>query len=97
MPPICRREIVDVTAQKRVRPMTIGQSLLVWVGWINPACRSADGTNPLARLAFYASDVFQSTVTGQRRHATAFAVSEVQASVGDKTLTTAGLRGSRAA
>ena len=56
--------------------------------------------NPLARRAFYASDLFQSTVADQRRHirhATAFAVSGVYTYVRDKTLTTAGLRGSRAA
>jgi hypothetical protein len=56
--------------------------------------------SPLARRAFYASDAFQSTVAGQSRHirhATAFAVSGIYTYVRDKALTTAGLRGSRAA
>lgn len=56
--------------------------------------------NPLARRVFYTSDVFQSTVAGQSRYiryATAFAVSGVYTYVRDKALTTAGLRGSRAA
>lgn len=56
--------------------------------------------NPLARRAFYASEEFQSTVAAQGRHirhASAFAVSCVYTYVRNKALTTAGLRGSRAA
>ena len=67
---------------------------------VNLAMMEIAFANPLARRTFYASDLFQSTVPGQRRHirhATAFAVSGVYTYVRDKALTTAGLRGSRAA
>jgi hypothetical protein len=56
--------------------------------------------DPMARRAFYASALFESTIPAQRRHirhASAFAVSGVYTYVRDKLLTTAGLRGSRAA
>jgi hypothetical protein len=54
----------------------------------------------MARRSFYTSDVFRSTIPGQRghiRYATAFAVSGVYTYARDKTLSVAGLRGSRAA
>lgn len=56
--------------------------------------------SPLTRRAFFASDTFQRTLAGQARHIAqlkAFAVSGLYTYVNDKTLTTAGLRGSRAA
>ncbi|WP_242187750.1 EthD domain-containing protein [Sphingomonas sp. CARO-RG-8B-R24-01] len=55
---------------------------------------------PLTRRAFLESDAFRATEAEQRRHirhATAFAVSGVYTYVRDKTLTLAGLRGSRPA
>ena len=55
---------------------------------------------PLTRRAFLESAAFQATASAQRehvRHATAFAVSGVYTYVRDKTLTLAGLRGSRPA
>ena len=57
-------------------------------------------TDPLARRRFFASDAFAATVDAQRATAasiTAFAVSGVFTFVRDGRLTTAGLRGSRAA
>ncbi len=56
--------------------------------------------NPLERREFYASPLFESTVAAQKRHlryVSSFAVSGVYTYVRDKQLTTAGLRGSRAA
>ena len=56
--------------------------------------------SPLARRRFFQSEVFQSTLTGQANHIAqlkAFAVSGLYTYVNDKKLTTAGLRGSRAA
>ena len=55
---------------------------------------------PLTRRAFLESDAFAAIAQGQQqhvRHATAFAVSGVYTYVRDKTLTLAGLRGSRPA
>jgi hypothetical protein len=55
---------------------------------------------PLARRAFFESDVFRATQDSQNTHiayVSAFAVSGVYTYVRDKQLTTAGLRGSRAA
>ncbi|WP_277967716.1 EthD domain-containing protein [Sphingomonas echinoides] len=55
---------------------------------------------PLTRRAFLESEAFRATEAAQRvhiRHATAFAVSGVYTYVRDKTLTLAGLRGSRPA
>jgi len=55
---------------------------------------------PLARRAFFASDVFTATAAGQKQHiryASAFAVSGVYTYVRDSQLTVAGLRGSRTA
>jgi hypothetical protein len=55
---------------------------------------------PLTRRAFFESDVFQATQDSQKvhiAHVSAFAVSGVYTYVRDKRLTTAGLRGSRAA
>jgi hypothetical protein len=55
---------------------------------------------PLTRRAFFESDVFQATQDSQKAHiahVSAFAVSGVYTYVRDKQLTTAGLRGSRAA
>lgn len=55
---------------------------------------------PLARRAFFESDAFRATQDAQTAHiahASAFAVSGVYTYVRDKQLTTAGLRGSRAA
>jgi hypothetical protein len=55
---------------------------------------------PLARRAFYATDAFAAATAGLSNdvaHATAFAVSGVYTYVRDKTLTLAGLRGSRPA
>jgi hypothetical protein len=55
---------------------------------------------PLARRAFFESDVFRATQDSQKTHiayVSAFAVSGVYTYVRDKQLTTAGLRGSRAA
>lgn len=56
--------------------------------------------SPLARRRFFESKAFQSTLHGQARHIAqlkAFAVSGLYTYVNDKKLTTAGLRGSRAA
>jgi len=56
--------------------------------------------NPMTRRLFYKSDLFLSTLEGQRshiRHFAAFAVSGVYTYVRDKQLTMAGLRGSRPA
>ena len=56
--------------------------------------------SPLARRSFFESKTFQSTLAGQARHIAqlkAFAVSGLYTYVNDKKLTTAGLRGSRAA
>jgi hypothetical protein len=56
--------------------------------------------DPLTRRRFFASDTFRSTAEGHRkhvRHLTAFSVSGVYTYVRDGQLTTAGLRGSRAA
>ncbi|MBP1123796.1 MULTISPECIES: EthD domain-containing protein [Pseudomonas] len=56
--------------------------------------------SPLTRRAFFASETFQRTLAGQARHIAqlkAFAVSGLYTYVNDKTLTTAGLRGSRTA
>ena len=56
--------------------------------------------SPLARRRFFESKAFQSTLHGQARHIRqlkAFAVSGLYTYVNDKKLTTAGLRGSRAA
>ncbi|WP_010185876.1 EthD domain-containing protein [Sphingomonas sp. PAMC 26605] len=55
---------------------------------------------PMTRRAFFDSAAFRATVDGQKAHiayASAFAVSGVYTYVRDKTLTVAGLRGSRAA
>jgi hypothetical protein len=55
---------------------------------------------PLARRRFFESKAFQSTLVGQAGHIAqlkAFAVSGLYTYVNDKKLTTAGLRGSRAA
>ena len=55
---------------------------------------------PMTRRQFYASDLFQGTIEDQKAHidhVSAFAVSGVYTYVRDKTLTTAGLRGSRPA
>lgn len=55
---------------------------------------------PLVRRRFFASDVFSDTVEAQKQHighVTAFAVSGMYTYVRDKTLTLAGLRGSRPA
>jgi hypothetical protein len=55
---------------------------------------------PLTRRAFFESDVFRATQDSQKTHiayVSAFAVSGVYTYVRDKQLTTAGLRGSRAA
>ncbi len=55
---------------------------------------------PTTRRAFFESDAFRATIDGQKAHiayASAFAVSGVYTYVRDKTLTVAGLRGSRAA
>jgi hypothetical protein len=57
-------------------------------------------TSPLARRTFYASDAFVAATNGLAdhvAHARAFAVSGVYTYVRDKTLTLAGLRGSRPA
>lgn len=57
-------------------------------------------SSPLARRRFFQSDVFQNTLAEQSRHIAqlkAFAVSGLYTYVRDKSLTTAGLRGSRAA
>ncbi len=57
-------------------------------------------TSPLARCAAFESATFKATVGGQVKHlgfATAFPVSGVYTYIRDKELTTAGLRGSRAA
>lgn len=56
--------------------------------------------SPLARRRFFQSDVFQSTLPEQSKHIAqlkTFAVSGLYTYVRDKSLTTAGLRGSRAA
>jgi len=56
--------------------------------------------SPMRRRELYASELFRSTIAEQQAHvahATAFAVSGVYTFVRDKQLTTAGLRGSRAA
>jgi hypothetical protein len=56
--------------------------------------------SPVARRRFFASDVFQNTLASQGQHIVqlkAFAVSGLYTYVRDKALTTAGLRGSRAA
>ena len=56
--------------------------------------------SPLTRRSFYASDVFADACKGLAEHvayATGFAVSGVYTYVRDKTLTLAGLRGSRSA
>ena len=56
--------------------------------------------SPMTRRQFFASDLFRNTVADQRTHighVAAFAVSGVYTYVRDKTLTTAGLRGSRPA
>lgn len=55
---------------------------------------------PMTRRAFFETDAFRATMEGQKAHvahASAFAVSGVYTYVRDKTLTIAGLRGSRAA
>jgi hypothetical protein len=55
---------------------------------------------PMTRRAFFESDAFRATTDAQKAHiayASAFAVSGVYTYVRDKTLTVAGLRGSRAA
>ena len=55
---------------------------------------------PMTRRTFFASDRFQGTIDGQKAHighVAAFAVSGVYTYVRDKTLTVAGLRGSRQA
>ena len=57
-------------------------------------------TSPLARRRFFQSDAFQNTLPEQSKHIAqlkAFAVSGLYTYVRDKSLTTAGLRGSRAA
>lgn len=56
--------------------------------------------SPLARRRFFQSDVFQNTLPEQSKHIAqlkTFAVSGLYTYVRDKSLTTAGLRGSRAA
>lgn len=56
--------------------------------------------SPLARRRFFDSEVFKATLAGQARHVAelkAFAVSGLYTYVRDGKLTTAGLRGSRAA
>ena len=56
--------------------------------------------SPLDRRSFYASDAFAAATAGLGEHvayASAFAVSGVYTYVRDKTLTLAGLRGSRPA
>lgn len=56
--------------------------------------------SPLARRSVFASDAFLATASDQKRHisfASPFAVSGVYTYVRDKHLTTAGVRGSRAA
>lgn len=56
--------------------------------------------NPLARRQFFETEVFQSTLAEQSKHIAelkAFAVSGVYTYVVDGAITTAGLRGSRAA
>ncbi|WP_010218091.1 EthD domain-containing protein [Sphingomonas sp. PAMC 26621] len=76
------------------------------VNHLVPPERSAIGIlelafeTPLTRRAFLESDAFAAAAQGLRqhvRHATAFAVSGVYTYVRDKTLTLAGLRGSRPA
>ena len=55
---------------------------------------------PMTRRAFFETEAFRATIDAQKAHiayATAFAVSGVYTYVRDKTLTIAGLRGSRAA
>ena len=55
---------------------------------------------PMTRRRFFASELFQGTIEDQKAHVghvAAFAVSGVYTYVRDKTLTTAGLRGSRPA
>ncbi|TPG54503.1 hypothetical protein [Sphingomonas glacialis] len=55
---------------------------------------------PMTRRAFFETEAFRATIDGQKAHiayASAFAVSGVYTYVRDKTLTIAGLRGSRAA
>lgn len=55
---------------------------------------------PMTRRAFFESEAFRATIDGQKAHiayASAFAVSGVFTYVRDRTLTVAGLRGSRAA
>jgi hypothetical protein len=67
---------------------------------VNLAMMELAFASPMTRRTFYASDLIQSTFPGQRhqiRHASAFAVSGLYTYVRDKALTTAGLRGSRAA
>ncbi|SET72812.1 EthD domain-containing protein [Pseudomonas graminis] len=57
-------------------------------------------TSPLARRRFFQSDAFQNSLPEQSKHIAqlkAFAVSGLYTYVRDKSLTTAGLRGSRAA
>lgn len=57
-------------------------------------------TSPLARRRFFQSDAFQNTLPEQSKHIAqlkTFAVSGLYTYVRDKSLTTAGLRGSRAA
>jgi EthD domain len=56
--------------------------------------------DPLSRRKLFASDLFQASIAGQRKHVrnlTAFAVGGVFTFVRDGKLTTAGLRGSRPA
>jgi hypothetical protein len=56
--------------------------------------------NPLSRRRFLASDTYQATLAGQKQHIShlsAFRVSGVFTYIRDGALTTAGLRGSRAA
>jgi hypothetical protein len=56
--------------------------------------------SPLARRRFFESQTFQATLAGQTKHIAqlkAFAVSGLYTYVRDSQLTTAGLRGSRAA
>ena len=56
--------------------------------------------NPVARRRFFESEAFKNTLAGQARHIRslkAFAVSGVYTYVVDGEMTTAGLRGSRAA
>ncbi len=67
--------------------------------WQEVARKSADWT-PLAARAFFATELYQATVEGQSKHVRSlgvFLVTGVYTYVRDGIVTTAGLRGSRAA